>query len=104
MSDAIRFLPPGSGAKRRSSARKRRSATNATASSSSGVAIGAVSAAAARVDAGMDLAAGRGDEGELAAVRSASPLLLELFNGKLGTTIEMFCRRAVAETKTRQRG
>ncbi|CAN0366466.1 unnamed protein product [Ectocarpus fasciculatus] len=38
-------------------------------------------------------------------MRSMSPLLTELLNGKLGTTIAMFCRRAAAEARApRRRG
>ena len=47
---------------------------------------------------------GGGSEGELIALRSMSPLLSELLNGKLGTTIAMFCQRAAAEAKSRRMG
>lgn len=43
------------------------------------------------------------DLGELAMARSMSPLLSELFNGKLGTTIETFCQRAANESRTQRR-
>ena len=36
------------------------------------------------------------DAAEAAAIRGASPLLVELSNGKLGQTVRVFCRRAAA--------
>lgn len=43
-----------------------------------------------------------GAESEVAVACSMSPLLAELFNGKLASTISLFCRRAVAESSGRQ--
>ncbi|CAM9961555.1 unnamed protein product, partial [Ectocarpus sp. 8 AP-2014] len=97
VSDAFRFLPPGSGPKRRSSLRKRRASAAAAAAA-------ATDAGTARVAAALS-AVGGGGEGELSVMRSMSPLLAELLNGKLGTTIAMFCRRAAAEARApRRRG
>ncbi|CAM9180764.1 unnamed protein product, partial [Laminaria digitata] len=106
VSDSFRFLPPGSGPKRRSSVRKRRAAastpswpsTSATPAGSTGV----DSTAGSGSGGGGGGSGGGGGEGELIALRSMSPLLSELLNGKLGTTIAMFCQRAVAEAKTRR--
>ncbi|CBN75274.1 hypothetical protein Esi_0076_0080 [Ectocarpus siliculosus] len=92
VSDAFRFLPPGSGPKRRSSLRKRRAAAAAAAAPA------ATEAGTARVVAALSAVDG-GGEGELSVMRSMSPLLAELLNGKLGTTIAMFCRRAAAEAR-----
>ncbi|CAB1118583.1 unnamed protein product [Ectocarpus sp. CCAP 1310/34] len=97
VNDAFRFLPPGSGPKRRSSLTRRRAAA-------------AAAAAAAATDAGTTRVAALsavdgGGEGELSVMRSMSPLLAELLNGKLGATIAMFCRRAAAEARApRRRG
>ncbi|CAN0498609.1 unnamed protein product, partial [Ectocarpus sp. 12 AP-2014] len=97
VSDAFRFLPPGSVPKRRSSLRERRAAAAAAAAAAATDAGTARVAALAAVDGG--------GEGELSVIRSMSPLLAELLNGKLGTTIAMFCRRAAAEARApRRRG
>jgi hypothetical protein len=42
------------------------------------------------------------DAAEAAAIRGASPLLVELANGKLGQTVRVFCRRAAAESAERK--
>ena len=42
------------------------------------------------------------DAAEAAAIRGASPLLVELANGKLGQTVRVFCRRAAAESAERR--
>ncbi|CAM9138171.1 unnamed protein product, partial [Sphacelaria rigidula] len=101
-SEARRFLPPGSldanKQQRRSSFRKKRSSsvvTNTTTSTSGG---------AASTKSGVSVIDMQhpGAESEVAVACSMSPLLAELFNGKLASTISLFCRRAVAESSGRQ--
>eukprot|EP00904_Undaria_pinnatifida_P008643 jgi/Undpi1/4909/HiC_scaffold_19.g08261.m1 len=99
VSDSFRFLPPGSGPKRRSSVRKRR-ATAGTSTSSWPSSSAATAGASVNSTAGSGSGGGGGGEEELVALRSMSPLLSELLNGKLGTTIAMFCQRAAVEAKT----
>ena len=99
VSDACRFLPPGSGPKRRSSLRKRRAAAAATADANSTAAqLSAIAATLSTEGVGA-----RNGEGELSVARSMSPLLSELLNGKLGKTIAMFCRRAAEESRAARR-
>lgn len=108
VSDALRFLPPGSGPKRRSSLRRRRAAAAAAAAVAATPAHAnnttAQQSAIAATLSSEGVGASTG-EGELSVARSMSPLLSELLNGKLGKTITMFCRRAAEESRaSRRRG
>lgn len=105
-SEATRFLPPGVAGTRRLSARRRRTAT----ASASQVPSGGSGPNVGGRDGGGDcnhrnLASAwvGGETSEVAAALSTSPLLSELFNGKLASTIQMFCRRAVTEASGRRR-
>eukprot|EP00903_Cladosiphon_okamuranus_P011406 g10749.t1 len=105
VSDAFRFLPPGSGPKRRSSLRKRRAAAAAAAVTTAGANSTAAQQSATAVPLSANAVAARNGEGELSVARSMSPLLSELLNGKLGKTIAMFCRRTAEESRvSRPRG
>ena len=79
--------------------RKRR-ATAGTSTSSWPSSSAATAGASVNSTAGSGSGGGGGGEEELVALRSMSPLLSELLNGKLGTTIAMFCQRAAVEAKT----
>lgn len=117
-SEARRFLPPGclgsAKKQRRSSLRKKRASATSTSSRDTGGGGGGGggttafrSPATHAVNYGAsfglhDIAAAAG-EGEVVFAHSMSPLLSELFNGKLASTIRLFCQRAVAESSGQQR-